>query len=376
MPALSRRFFRALFFCFWILSLTLPSSAKANSFGLIDASAAIIYDSVSDSVLYEQNADVRIAPASLTKVLSLFLAEDKLRAGVIKNTSLVRISKTAARTGGSRMGLRTGELVALEKLLLGMAISSGNDASQAVAEYVAGSMQGFVAMMNSKARVLGMRNSNFTNPHGLPDPGQYSTARDLLLLARAYLKAHPQALRLHNSRVLRHRGLTTWNKNPLLGQYPGADGLKTGWVRSSGHNLIFTASKGGRRLIGVILGAPDAETRGQEASRLLDAAFLACEGSIKSVTAVLDSGLLAERRIDVRKTARDAGLLAHAGKAHKYGRVRLAKAVRADPPLKKNIVVKNAKKRPGKSVQVPRKRYAPNRQAAHQGKSRERAKQG
>lgn len=269
--------------------------------------SAILYDLDNDVILFEQNADERIPPASLTKVLSMFLTLDYISAGHASFDSSVLVSRVAARSGGSRMGLRADERVRLDELLLGMAVSSGNDASMAVAEYVGGSSQAFVNMMNVKARALGMRDSHFVNPHGRPCQGQQTTARDMLTLARAYLRAYPWALKFHNTHVLNHRGRVTWNKNPLLGQYPGADGLKTGWINASGYNLIFTAKQGPKRLLAVILGAPDVRVRGAEACRLLDAGFQVCGNQAVSVAAALDSLPVEGYHPDVRKIAHEAG---------------------------------------------------------------------
>ncbi|MDE5879422.1 MAG: D-alanyl-D-alanine carboxypeptidase, partial [Desulfovibrio sp.] len=323
----------------YLLSLLAPAGAPAAPQVLpaspVGVCSAMVYDLDHDAILFEQNADEPIPPASLTKILSLFLALDHIREGHARPDTPVTVSPAAAATGGSRMGLTRNESVPLERLLLGMAVSSGNDASHAVAEFVGGSVPAFVNMMNVRARELGMNDSLFLNPHGLPAAGQRTTARDMLTLARAYLRSHPDALKLHNTRLLTHAGRTTWNKNPLLGQYPGADGLKTGWIRASGYNMVFTASKNGRRLLAVIMGAPDMYARGAEACRLLDAGFLVCENRAVSVTAALD-GLPADaRRLDVRKTARDAGLLkkksprayASAGKA--LGMSRLDKYAQA-----------------------------------------------
>ena len=275
--------------------------------GFVGVCSAILYDLDNDAILFEQNADEHIPPASLTKVLSMFLALDHISAGHAAFDSVVPVSRAAARTGGSRMGLRNREQVPLEELLMGMAVASGNDASMAVAEFVGGSAPSFVNMMNAKARMLGMRDSRFRNPHGLPAQGQYTTARDMLTLARAYLRAYPWALKFHNTHVLNHQGRVTWNKNPLLGQYPGADGLKTGWVNASGYNLIFTASRGDKRLLAVILGAPDVRVRGTEACRLLDAGFQVCGNQAVSVAAALTQMPLENYRLDLRKTAHEAG---------------------------------------------------------------------
>ena len=288
----------------------------------LNVCSAILFDFDSDRVLFEQNADQRIPPASLTKVMSMFLAMDQISSGLLKLQTSAVVSSEAANTGGSRMGLRENERVTLEQLLTGMAVSSGNDASVSVAEMVGGSVTAFVHMMNSKARMLGMRDSCFFNPHGLPAVGQCTTARDMLTLSRAYLRAHPESLRYHNTHVLHHHGRLTWNKNPLLGQYQGADGLKTGWVRASGYNLVFTASRGHKRLLAVILGAPDSETRSIEAFRLLDAGFQVCAGGAPDVTSALKLLPREKYHPDTRMLAREARAMYVANNGrHKAGRV-------------------------------------------------------
>ena len=309
---LANRLF-CVFACALLLATVWTASPQAAppvpEAGLVGVSSALVYDLDNDAIIFEQNADAPIPPASITKVMSMFLAFDHVAQGKATLDSPVVISPEAAATGGSRMGLRKGETVSLKKLLMGMAVSSGNDASHAVAEFVGGSAPDFVRMMNEKAASLGMKDSVFLNPHGLPAPGQQTTARDMLALSRAYLRTYPDSLAMHNTRLLEHGGTKTWNKNPLLGQYPGADGLKSGWIRASGYNLIFTATRGGRRLLAVILGAPDMYVRGAEACRLLDASFMVCENTAPSVAAALDLLPLDLDRIDPRKTGREAGLL-------------------------------------------------------------------
>lgn len=275
----------------------------------LNVASAIVLDMDTDAILFEQNPDLPIPPASLTKIMSMFLARDFVARGLADFSTSVDVSAAAAAEAGSRMGLRKGESVPLDRLLLGMAVSSGNDASHAVAEFVGGSVASFVRQMNIRARELGMNDSMFKNPHGLPAEGQYTTARDMLALARAYLRAYPDALQMHNTPTLTHRGYTSWNKNPLLGQYPGADGLKSGWIRASGYNLVFTAQRGDHRILAVILGAPDSITRGGEACRLLDAGFLVCGNSAVSVAAALENLPYDASRIEPRKIAKDAGLL-------------------------------------------------------------------
>lgn len=341
-----------LFFIVLCMALLRPgvafSAPAIPQHGSLETCSAILYDLDHDAILFEQNADQHIPPASLTKVLSMFLAMDQIRQGAVSLDSPVIVSRAAARTGGSRMGLSEKDNVTLEQLLMGMAVSSGNDASAAVAEFVGGSTPAFVNMMNAKAQALGMRDSQFRNPHGLPAAGQYTTARDMLTLARAYLQTYPDALRFHNTHVINHKGRVTWNKNPLLGQYPGADGLKTGWVNASGYNLIFTASHGSKRLLAVIMGAPDSRTRGVEAFRLLDAGFQVCDNRAASVVAALDCLPADQYRPDMRKTAREA---------------RLTYASADDAPVKKLGKSKKAQasskpKQTAKSKSQPKKKEA------------------
>ena len=265
---------------------------------VVDVCSAILFDMDNDAILFEQNADQKIPPASLTKIMTIFLALDFIDAGHARLDSPVRISRLAANTGDSRMGLKEGETVRLGELLRGMAIASGNDASTAVAEFVGGSIPAFVKMMNTRAERLGMHDTHFVNPHGLPAKGQRTTARDMLTLARAYLKKHPDALSIHNEHSIKHGQHVSWNRNPLLGQYRGADGLKTGWVRASGYNLIATALRGNHRLVSVVLGAPDPQDRGIETCRILDAGFLVCEGKACTVPDVLPSLLPEDYSLD------------------------------------------------------------------------------
>lgn len=361
----------SLVFIFTLFTHTVAASPAIPQDKLVGVCSAIVYDLDNDAILFEQNADQRIPPASLTKIMSMFLALDFIKSGHAKFDTLVPVSRDAVNAGGSRMGLKMREYVPLNRLLMGMAVSSGNDASHAVAEYVGGSAPAFVRMMNARAAALGMDNTNFANPHGMPAAGQYTTARDMLALARAYLRAHPESLNFHNTRTLTHGGYTSWNKNPLLGQYPGADGLKSGWIRASGYNLVFTASRGAKRLLAVILGAPDTFTRGTEACRLLDAGFMVCGNEAVSVAAALDSIPFDLARIDPQKTARENGLL----KARSTGkRVLAAKKrgsghalMRASNLPQPKTLRKKGGEMARQKVQTARKTHAARRSSARRG---------
>lgn len=253
----------------------------------IQARSIILLDLDTVTVLYEQNADQAVPPASLTKILSMYVVFDAIKANRVSLQDKVVISRRAASTGGSRMGLRAGETVTLEKLLYGMAVASGNDASCAVAEHVAGSEAAFVRLMNAKAARLGMKRSTFATVHGLPAKGQTTTARDMLHLSRNYISIYPDALRYHSTRSITHNQRTCVNKNPQLGNYRGADGLKTGWTTASGYNIITTARRGKTRLLAVILGAGNSQIRAREIDRLMDAGFAVREGKARTVAAAL-----------------------------------------------------------------------------------------
>jgi D-alanyl-D-alanine carboxypeptidase (penicillin-binding protein 5/6) len=239
----------------------------------VPARSAILINRDTGRILYAQHADTPVPPASLAKVMTLFLALDAVKAKSVRFSEKIRISRAAADTGGSSMYLRAGERVPFELLLSGMAVASGNDAAVAVAQRLAGgSTSRFVSMMNRKAAALGMRRTLFKTPNGLPALGQQTTARDMMLLARAYLHAHPAA-RFHAAHFVLHRGRTLPTTNSLLNVVDGVDGLKTGWTQASGYNIIVTAQRGGVRLLAVVLGAKGKEARDDSVRALLESGF-------------------------------------------------------------------------------------------------------
>ncbi len=235
--------------------------------------SAILMNMSNGRILYEQNADKPLQPASLTKVLSLFLAYEAMGQGKVHWSDPVVISPAARQADGSRMYVEAGERVPLEVLIKGMTVISANDASVAVAEHVAGNVDRFVERMNRKCGELGMTHSAFRNPNGLPAEGQYTTARDMLTLANAYLQRFPGSLALHSMRFYSYKNITQHNCNALLKKYPGVDGLKSGFVRAAGYHLIVTAQRGNTRLIAVVMGARNPEIRVRESRRLLDVGF-------------------------------------------------------------------------------------------------------
>ena len=263
----------------WCALLALAALCSAGrAWAAVDARGVMIMNLKSESVLYLQNENRRVPPASLAKIMTMYVIMDKLAEGKIKLTDRVRISEKAAATGGSSMGLKAGERVELGELIKGVAVASGNDASIAVAEHIAGSEAKFVAMMNAKAKALGLKNTRFANPHGLPPPkGQWTTARDMLYLTKSYLETHPDALPYHSMRAVTHGKTTTTNKNKLLDLCPGTDGMKTGWIQASGFSLVSTAKRGDVRILCVLLGASKSQAMTDESHFLLEAAFQAVE---------------------------------------------------------------------------------------------------
>ena len=263
--------FSGLFVCLMLLLLAADLSAADRL--QLTARSAILMDMTTGRILYTQNADAAIQPASITKVLTLYVADEAILEGKIHPRDRVKISRKAGRTGGSKMFLQAGSVLPLEELLKGMAVVSANDASVAVAEYIAGDTETFVERMNRKARELGMERSYFRNPNGLPAKGQVTTAKDILILARAYLQRFPESLSIHSQQYFTYRDITQHNRNSLLHRYPNADGLKTGWVQKAGYHIVATAKRGDTRLIAVVMGAKNPKIRARETERLLDEGF-------------------------------------------------------------------------------------------------------
>lgn len=290
----------------------------------INARSAILIDMESGCVLFEQNADFPIPPASITKVLTLFLVFEAIKEGQVHLWDQVEISSRAASTGGSRMGLRAGTRVPLEELIKGMAVVSGNDACVAAAEHISGNVDRFVKRMNAKARDLGMSNSRFMTPNGLPAPGQLTTARDIAKLSTAYLRRFPESLAIHSMQAYAYGKNAHHNANRLLGRCPGVDGLKTGFVCASGYNISATAKRSGTRVLAVVMGARTPWIRLTETEKLIEAGFRECGAphSENKYAAAAESAPVASARASVSK--RTCGIMRTKVK------VRLARAAAAE----------------------------------------------
>ena len=268
--ALGRMAALSVFFCALCIALL---AGAPDALAARGARAAILINMDTGKVLFEKNADMSIPPASLTKVMSMFLTMDAVSAKRLTLDEKIRITPAASTVGGSSMHLRNGERVAVRQLLTGAAVASGNDAITALALRVGGNERQFVRAMNQKANSIGLSRTEFKNPTGLPAAGQRTTPRDMATLTRAYLRAHPGAQNFHSTRVFMHRNRQMANTNALLGSVRGVNGLKTGWTVASGYNLIVTAQRGGTRLIAFVMGGTSRNARDAMAERLIEAGF-------------------------------------------------------------------------------------------------------
>jgi D-alanyl-D-alanine carboxypeptidase (penicillin-binding protein 5/6) len=239
----------------------------------LDASGFILMDANSGKVVAEKNADNRLAPASLTKLMTMYVVSNALKNGTIHLDDKVRISKKAWQTGGSRMFVKVNDEVPVRDLIQGIVVASGNDAAVAMAEFVAGSEDAFADMMNAQAKLIGMKNSHFVDSNGLPNKDHYSTPRDLALLAQAIVKNFPEDYRLYSEKWFTYNGIRQPNRNRLLWRYQYADGLKTGHTDEAGYCLVSSAVKDGTRFVSVVMGAPNDETRTEDSIRLLTYGF-------------------------------------------------------------------------------------------------------
>ncbi len=239
----------------------------------VEARAYLLQDYHSGRILAAKNADKRMEPASLTKMMTAYVVEQELRLGNIRLDDQVRVSEKAWRMPGSRMFIEVGSRVTVEELLKGVIIQSGNDASVALAEHVAGSEEAFVSLMNSYAQALGMTGTHFVNATGLPHKDHYTTARDLAILAAATIREFPEHYALNSQKEYTYNGIRQFNRNKLLWQDPSVDGIKTGHTESAGYCLVASAKRGDMRLISVVLGAKSENKRASESLKLLTYGF-------------------------------------------------------------------------------------------------------
>ena len=262
---------------FLLISLLLPAAAHAlppqmPAAPVLAARSYLLYDYTSNQVLVSHNADEHIEPASLTKLMTAYLVFDALKHGTLSPQQNLTVPAAALRTtsGESRMLLRAGQSVSVDDLLRGLIVQSGNDAAVTLAVNIAGSVAGFVDLMNKEAKRLGMNNTHFTNPVGMPGAQHYSSAYDLALLAVAIVQDYPQHYPLFALRDYTFNDVTQSNRNRLLWIDPHADGMKTGHTETAGYCLIGSTKRDNRRLISVLLGADSDSLRAIESQKLLN----------------------------------------------------------------------------------------------------------
>ena len=253
------------------LLFTLPAYAgNADSFIVVDAG--------SGRVLNAMNPDQQFYPASMTKIMTLYLTFEALTQGRLTLKTPLAVSEYAASQAPSKLGLRPGQSITVENAILGVVTVSANDAAVVLAEAIGGSAEQFAEIMTSRAHALGMTNTHFNNPNGLPDDGQLSSARDMATLAEAMIQRFPKFYPYFSTRSFVYAGHERVNHNHLMSRYPGMDGIKTGFIRASGFNLTASALRGGRRLIAVVFGGSSAVARDNYMAGLLDDGFRRAAG--------------------------------------------------------------------------------------------------
>ena len=257
---------RALRFLALALTTAFAGSALASS-------PALVIDVDSGKVLHAERATDPWFPASITKLMTTYVALQMVRDGTAAMDQLVTVSAEAASQPPSKMGFRPGTQLTLENALKIIMVKSANDIAAAIAEELGGSIDGFAAHMNEASRKLGMQDSRWVNPHGLPDDRQQTSARDMAILGRALLREFPDYAGLFNIGAIQFGKRVMPNHNGLVGRYPGVDGMKTGFICASGFNVVASATRGSRRLITVVMGAPSATERTLRAAALLDQGF-------------------------------------------------------------------------------------------------------
>lgn len=261
-----------------ILALLTAMPAAAQSVLIpsppqIGASSYILMDPLSGRIIMEENSHERLPPASLTKMMTAYIVERELDEGRIAMADMVPISVNAWRTEGSRTFVKEGTQVSVEDLLKGVIIQSGNDASVALAEFIAGSEDAFVDIMNQQAQILGMNESSFANATGLPSPDHFSTAYDLALLAKAIINDYPENYPLYAHKHFTFNNIRQPNRNSLLWRDDSVDGLKTGHTEEAGYCLVASAKRNDTRMIAVVMGTSSTTARAQEVQKMLNYGF-------------------------------------------------------------------------------------------------------
>lgn len=250
-------------------------ATSANAISLFDQQkyAAFVADPATGEVLYSRRADTQRFPASITKVMTLYMVFEQLAAGQLQLSDRVVMSRNAASQRPSKLGLKPGESLTVDQAIRSLATKSANDVSVALAEHIAGSSEEFARRMTLRAKALGMSNSRFVNPNGLPDSRQVTTARDIFILSQATIRDFPQYYSYYQQQQFVFGNQVLPNHNHLLRTMPGVDGIKTGFTNAAGFTLAASAVRDGRRLIAVVLGGPTRVARDSNVESLLAAGF-------------------------------------------------------------------------------------------------------
>jgi D-alanyl-D-alanine carboxypeptidase len=254
----------------WIL---LAAALAVVTPRIAHAEALLLVEADTGKVLQADNATMPWYPASVTKIMTAYVTLKAVKEGRLSLDTVLTVSPTAASQSPSKMGFRPGIQVTVDNALKMMMVKSANDMAVVLAEGVSGSVDGFSATMNATASKLGMTQTSYVNPNGLPADGQVTSARDLAILARAYLRDLPEYEYFMHIPSIRYGRRVTQNFNKLIGRYPGADGFKTGFICASGYNLVASATRNGKRLIAVVLGASSGQARAVRAAQLLERGF-------------------------------------------------------------------------------------------------------
>ena len=250
-----------------------PAAMAIPTAPQVDARAYILVDYRTDKILASKDAVARMEPASLTKLMTAYIVFQELAAGKLKLDQQVTVSEHAWRSEGSRTFIELGKPVSIQDLIMGMIVQSGNDATIALAERIAGTEDTFAQMMNANAKRLGMVGSHFDNSSGLPSPQHYTTARDLSLLANAMIREYPQYYKWFSVHEFEHNGIKQQNRNGLLEKDPTVDGLKTGHTDSAGYCLVTSSLRNGMRLVSVVMGSTSMKARENASAALLNYGF-------------------------------------------------------------------------------------------------------
>ena len=269
---------------FLALAAVIPGPARANP--------TVVVDAASGEVLYKDMATAPWFPASTTKLMTTYVALSKVREGKLSLDTPLRVSTYAASMAPSKMGFRPGTLVTLDNALKMLMVKSPNDIAVTIAEGISGSVPAFADEMNAYAQRLGLHESHFVNPNGLPDPQHYSSARDMAMIARGLIQDFPEQHDLFNIGALEFGGRIIPNHNGLLGRYPGVDGMKTGYTCSAGYNVVESATRGDKRLLVVIMGAPSTNQRNLKAVALFERYFASPGAGLGDIAALPSSDVV------------------------------------------------------------------------------------